>query len=153
VFGAYRRAALGYVAKTDTLFVLQFQSTVFRIQWMHFKGSGINHVPGAGEAFVEMVFAQHVANILAKEALDAFSEFLYPVDIALRNPPGTIRSIGSAGLELPDPLLDMVVHRNIGNKVANHGKGLHRLNGDRFIFRHVCHAGHAHEPGMTIDLG
>ena len=39
---------------------------------------------------VQLMIAHHMADVLAKEALDALAEFLDAIDVALLHPPGAI---------------------------------------------------------------
>jgi hypothetical protein len=49
---------------------------------------------------MQLVFPEHMTNILAKKTFDAFAKFLHAVDIFLGHPPSSIGCIGRAGFEL-----------------------------------------------------
>ena len=49
-------------------------------------------------SLVLLVVAQHVAHVLAQEALDALPEFLHAVHVALLHAPGAVGRIGRARL-------------------------------------------------------
>jgi hypothetical protein len=93
-----------------------------------------------------------MANVLAKKALNALSEFLNPVNVALHHAPGAIRGVGRAGLELLYSLFDAVVYRDISDQVADYRERFHRLQCDRFPLRHVAHARHAHKLRHPVDF-
>ena len=56
----------------------------------------MHQVPGADEFLVQVVIPEHVADVLAEEALDALPEFLDPVHVFLLHPPGAVRRVGLA---------------------------------------------------------
>src|SRR5258708_31862778 len=62
----------GDIAVADVVLVFQVGDAVFRIERMHLKRGRVYQEPGADEFFVLLVFTQHMANVLAKEAPDAF---------------------------------------------------------------------------------
>ena len=104
-------------------------------------------------SLVLVVIAQHVADVLAEEALDALPELLDAVDVALLHPPGAVGRIGRTRLELPDLLLDVVVPRDVGDQILDRRKRAHRL--DRHGLAQVQRAEprHAHQPRLAVDLG
>jgi hypothetical protein len=53
--------------------------------------------------------AQHVADVLAQEALDALAELLHPVHVRLRHPPGAVRRVGRPGREPLDAPLHFII--------------------------------------------
>ena len=91
------------------------------------------------------VVAQNVANILAKETLDAFPEFLHSIDVFLRHSPGPIRGVGRARLESLDFLFHQEIPRNVRDQILHQRECFYRLDRDRFVERQVAQTGHAHE--------
>ena len=73
---------------------------------VHLQVRGVDEEARTDELAVLVVIPQHVADVLAQEALDALAEFLNPVDVLLRDAPRAVGGIGRARLELPDPFLD-----------------------------------------------
>src|SRR4030095_1463305 len=69
-------AALRDVAVTDSLCGSQFVHPILSIKRMHFERGDINQISWPNELFMHAMVAQHVADILAQEALDAFPKFL-----------------------------------------------------------------------------
>jgi hypothetical protein len=120
---------------------------------MHFQGRDIYEVPGTEEFFMKTVFSQYVANVLAKEAFNALSEFLNAVHVALRHTPCTIRRVGRTRPEFLYSFFYAIVYRHVGNQVADYREGFHRLQRDWLSFRHIAHARHTHELGQSVDLG
>jgi hypothetical protein len=57
VFGADGGTALGDIAEADAILVLEIVPAIFNIQWMHFERSGVNHVSGTSEFFMQVVVA------------------------------------------------------------------------------------------------
>ena len=147
-----RGAAFCNVAESNAMRILQISRAVFYVKWVHFQGGIVDHMPRTGEFVMQRMFAQYVTNILAKKALNAFSEFLHPVYVDLRHSPGSIRRVGRTGLKLFDALLDPVVYRYIGDQVFDNRESFHGLNAYGFTLWHVTHAGHAHEFWVSINL-
>src|SRR5918995_634924 len=81
VFGTNLGAALGDVAVPDTLGPPKVSHPVLHIQRMHFQCGHMDQEAGTDELLVQMVVAEHVADILAEKALDALAKLLHPVDI------------------------------------------------------------------------
>jgi hypothetical protein len=97
-----------------------------------------------------LVVADHMADVLTKEALDALVELLPAVDVDLSHPVALGRLLdGGEGGHL---LGDCEVVRHICDEVAHHGKGPHGRHGD-LAGGKGAHARHAHEAGLPIDLG
>src|SRR5690349_1413959 len=110
VFRADVGAALGDIAKANTVAMLQVTHAILHIEGVHLQRRRIDHVARACESFVQVMLAQHVAYILTKEALDALPEFLHAIDVALIDPPCPIRSIRRPGPELLDLLFHPIVY-------------------------------------------
>src|SRR6185503_18067389 len=84
------RAALGDVAIADPMQILELLRAIDRVQRMHLERCRERDKSRPDEFVVLFMIAQHVADVLAEVALDAFPEFLNAVDIALSNPPRPI---------------------------------------------------------------
>ena len=76
----------------------QVRDPVLDVERMHLQRGRVNQEPRADEGVMELVVAQHVADVLAQEALDTLPEFLDPVHVRLGHPPGAVGRIGRAGL-------------------------------------------------------
>ena len=94
------RAALGDVAIADPLLPSQFLDPIFRVERMHFERGGVNEKARPDELVVHVMVAQHMADVLAKKALDAFAEFLHAIDVLLCHPPRAVGGIWRPRLEL-----------------------------------------------------
>jgi len=68
---------------------------------------------------MQLVFSQHMTNILAKKTFDAFTELLHAVDIFLCHPPCSIGCIGRAGFELLNFFLDFEIPGNVCHQVPD----------------------------------
>ena len=130
--------------------VPQFAQPVLGIERMHFKRGDIDQEPRSNELLVEVMFAQHVAHILAQITFDALAKLLDAVDVFLLHSPRPVRGIGRARLKLFDPLFHLVVPGNIGDQVFEVRKCLHRLDGHRLFHRELAEPGHAHQPGHAV---
>src|SRR5690349_6104235 len=78
-FGADFGAALGDVAIADTVLLAEVGEAVIGVERVHFECRGIDEEARADEFAVLVVVAEHVANVLAEEALDTFAEFLHAI--------------------------------------------------------------------------
>src|SRR5882724_5702980 len=87
VLGADLGAALGDVAVAEAEVVLRDLPPVRGVGRVHLEFSDPHQEPGPGErALVLRVVPDHVAGVLAQEALDALAELLRPVDVDLLHP-------------------------------------------------------------------
>src|SRR6266404_98494 len=75
--GTDLRAALGDVAISDAVLGLELARAVLPIERMHFERRRVEEKPGPDELIEQLMVAQHVADVLAEEALDALREFLH----------------------------------------------------------------------------
>ena len=66
---------------------------------MHLERGDADEEARAGKTVVLVVVAQHVAHVLAQEALDALAELLHAVDVGLLHAPGAVRRVGRPRLE------------------------------------------------------
>ena len=81
---------------------------------------------GPTNASLLVAVAQHVADVLAQEALDALPELLHAVDVLLVHP---VLAVGVARLRLErrDALVLLVVPGHVGDEVLDHRERLERL--------------------------
>src|SRR5438093_7247465 len=152
VFRANLCAALGDVAIADSLFVSQFVSTIFSIQRMHLQRSDVDQKPRSNESLVHLVIAQHVADVLAKKAFDAFTEFLHTIDVLLLHPPCAVGRIGASRLKWFDFLLYAKVPGDICDQVFQNWKSFHRLYCHRFLQWKLAESSHAHQFWDSVDF-
>jgi hypothetical protein len=89
---------------------------------------------------MHVMIAQHVANVLAKKALDALPELLHPVHVFLLHPPAAIGSVRLARFELSNRLLDSVSAQAVRVRCARVSKSFQltsvtrsRISGNVFI--------------------
>jgi hypothetical protein len=145
MLGTDPRAAFGDVAIADSMGLLELGHAVRRVQGMHLQRGGVDQDPRPDELLVLVVVAEHVADVLAEEALDALPELLHPVDVRLLHAPGAIFRVGRPRRELPDLLLDPVVPRHVRDEVAHVWEGPHRLDGDGLVGGELVQPRHAHQ--------
>src|SRR5438034_83082 len=81
--GADLGAALGDVAVADAGLLLQVAAARGGVERVHLEARDAYQEARAGEGVRALVIAQHVAHVLAEEALDALAELLHPVDVLL----------------------------------------------------------------------
>src|SRR4051812_4305895 len=120
---------------------------------MHFECGDVNQKAGPDELVVLVMIAQHVTDILAKEALDAFAEFLNAINVRLRHSPRAIRRIRRAWFEFLDPLLHPEIPRHICRQIALDWESFDRLNRDRLCRVDVAQPRHTHQPWDAVNLG
>src|SRR4029077_14029700 len=88
------RAAFRDVAVADSVLTLQIDRAVPGIERVHFEGRRVDQVPGADEPVEHLMIAQHVADVLAEEALDALPELLRALHVDLLHAPRAVARIG-----------------------------------------------------------
>src|ERR1700730_16945913 len=103
---------------------------------MHLKRGDAYEEPRSTKLFLLAVVTQDVADVLAKEALDALTKFLYAVDVRLVHLPLGVR----ARLKRRNLLIDSEVPGDVGDQVFDHGKGFHGKDGYGLIERERVHA-------------
>src|SRR5262249_25377832 len=91
-FGAGLRAALCDVAEADPALVLEEAGAVDVVDRVHLEAGRAHEEARPGELVLELVRAQHVAHVLAQEALDALAEFLRAIDVRLLPAPCRTRA-------------------------------------------------------------
>lgn len=112
-------AAFGNIAEADALRLAQVREPVFGIERMHFQSGDVNKKSRADEFIMKVMIAEHMADILAQEAFDAFAKFLDAIYIALVHAPRAVGSIRAAGLKRLDFLLDAKIPGNIRYQVLH----------------------------------
>jgi hypothetical protein len=78
---------------------------------MHLERRGVHQESWSNELLVLLMIAQDVTDVLAQEALDALSEFLDPVHVALVHLPGAVGEIRLPRFERLDLLFDAEIPR------------------------------------------
>lgn len=149
VFGADFGAAFGDVAEADAEIVFEQGDAIEAVERMHFEAGNADEKARAAESFLGVVLADNVADVLAKEALDAFAEFLDAVDIELGDVPVGV----GLGLEGGNFLVDLVIPGNVGDEILDARKRFHGHDGDGLILGEIVHAGLAGEAGAAVDFG
>src|SRR6202034_1909905 len=151
VLGADLGAALGDVAHAEPGLLSDQLAAVVGVERVHLELGEADEEPGPGVVgLVLLVISDDVADVLAHEALDALAELLTPLDVDLSHAIA-VRGAGW-GRERRHLLGHLEVERDVGDQVADDREGSHRRHGDRPLGQ-LVHAGHAHEPGLAVDLG
>src|SRR5690242_3481349 len=152
VLGADLGAALGDVAESDAGLLADELAPVAGIERMHLEPRDLDEKPGAGELLlVLLVVADDVADVLAQEALDALVELLPAIDIFLHHSVLAVR-VRRLEPQRRDLLGLLVVVGDVGDEVTDQGKGPDGRDRDRLVLLEDVHPGHAHEPGLAVDL-
>src|SRR5215831_14133658 len=129
VFRAGLGAALGDGAVAQAEVVLGDLPAVGGVGRVHLQFRDPHQEPGAGEgALVLRVVADHVAHVLAQEALDALAELLRALHVDLLHPELARADRGIRGERGDLPRLGEV-ERHVGDEVPDHREGAQR--GDR----------------------
>src|SRR5438067_1198282 len=152
VFRTHLGAAFRNVAQPDAVLLTQGGDAIRLVQWIHFQSCRIDQEARADKLLVHVMLAQNMADILAKEALDAFAEFLNAVGVLLGHAPSPVRRVGRARSKFGDVFFHAVIPRHIGDQISDVGKGLHRLDGYGLFQRKRVQARHAHELGHSVNF-
>src|SRR5439155_9247432 len=147
--GTHLAAAFGDVAQADARLVGEHLRAVESVQRVHLERRHPHHEPGPEVAALEIVLAQHVADVLAEEALDALAELGDAVDVLLAHQP--VRVLPRR--ERRDPLVDLVVPGDVRDEVPDHGKRPHRLDPDRVVLGELVETRLAHQARSSVHLG
>src|SRR3984893_5268668 len=145
-------AALGDVAEPDARVVAQEPGAIHGVERVHLERGGLDEEARAREGLLLLlVVADHVADVLAQEALDALVELLPALDVLLHHPVLAVR------VRRLEPqrrhLLGLhVVVGDVGDQVPDQGEGPDGGHRDRLPFLGQVHPGHAHEPRLAVDL-
>src|SRR5690349_23620258 len=89
-FRTYLGATFCNVAKPDAVLLAKGGDTIRLVYRVHFQSRCINQKTRADELIVQVMFAQNMADVLAKEALNAFAELLNTVGVLLGHAPGAV---------------------------------------------------------------
>src|SRR5260221_13892506 len=98
--------------------LLEIRDTVLGIERVHLERLRMHEQTRSYEALLQLMVAYDMTNILAKEAFDTLTKFLHSIDVHLIHPPGPVRRVRRARLELLDLHLGAKVRRDIGDKVS-----------------------------------
>ena len=146
-------AALGDVAHADAVLGLGVAAAVELVGRVHVELGQPDEEPRAGEGFlVVLVVTDHVAHVLAHEALDALAELLAALHVDLLHPQLARLGAGRRRERRHLPRLG-VVERHVGDQVPDDREGPQRGHRDRLGLGEGVHPGHAHQPGLAVDLG
>src|ERR1700729_673996 len=144
--------ALGDVAIAQPEVVLGDLAPVGGVGRVHLQLSDPHQEPGAGERpLVLRVVTDHVADVLAQEALDALAELLRPLHVHLLHPElaQPDRGVRRERRDLPGL---RVVERDVGHQIPDHREGPDRGDRDGLVRLEQRHAGHAGQPRAAVDL-
>src|SRR5215467_2339899 len=81
VLGAHLLAAFGDVAEAGAGIALEQRPAVEHVARMHLQAGDPDHEARTVVLLLPIMVAQHVAHVLAKEALDAFAKLEHPIDV------------------------------------------------------------------------
>ena len=76
---------------------------------MHLKRGDTHKESRSAKILFMFMIAEHVADVLTQETLDAFTKFLNAIHILLRHAPGSVFVVGRTRFEFLDPLFDLEV--------------------------------------------
>src|SRR6266851_5897705 len=116
---------------------------------MHLQARHAHEEARAAESLLLLMVAQNVADVLAEEALDAFSELLDPVEISLEHLP-LYAFPRREGRDLP---VHFVIPGDVRDEVLDDREGLHRPDRDGLVQRQRVHARLAGQARAAVDLG
>ncbi len=101
---------------------------------------------------VLLVVTDHVAGVLAQEALDALAELLRALHVDLLHPVLARLQVGRRG-ERGDLARLLVVERDVRDQVLDHRERPHRGDRDGLALLERVHPAHAHQLRHAVDLG
>jgi hypothetical protein len=87
VLGTDFRTALRDVAISDALRRLQLVDAILHIERMKFQSGDVHEKSRSDKVIMKMMVAKNVTDVLTKEALNAFAEFLHAVHVFLHHSP------------------------------------------------------------------
>ena len=90
--------------------VLQVAGAVLGVERVHLERRRVDQMARADELVEHPMVAQHVADVLAQEALDALPELLHALDVRLRHPPRAVGRVGRPRLEALDAFFARKFH-------------------------------------------
>src|SRR6185437_11051710 len=150
--GTHLGTTLRDVAVANALRLLELRDAVGHVERVHLQCRNVHEEARPNELLLLLVLAQHVADVLAQKALDAFPEFLHPIHVALLHAPGAIGRIGRPRCEALDALLHAVIPRHIGHQILDARERVHRLHRYRLPEIEIAESRHAHEARLAVDL-
>src|ERR1700674_766533 len=152
VLWAHLGAALRDVAVADPGLPLQQRAAIEDVLGVHLQARDPDHEPWTLESALQIVGSQDMADVLAEEALDAFTELHHALNVLLLHPPGlAAREIFLAGRKRWYFLVDLVVPADVGHEVFDHREGFHRSNAQPATV--LCDRRLAHEARKAVYLG
>jgi len=132
------------IAEANAVSFPQFFDSVLGVERMHFERSDMDQKARTDELVMLAVVAQDMANVLAKEAFDAFPELFDPIDVRLFHSPGAIGCIRRPRLERFNFLFNPKIPRHIRDQILDNGKRFDWLDPDRILDWQIAQSRHAH---------
>src|SRR5258706_11902525 len=151
VLGTYLGAALRDVAEPDPALVADELGPVARVERVHLEPGDLDEEARAGEALLEIVVADDVADVLAEETLDALVELLPALDVLLHHPVLAVR-IRRLEPERRHLLGLLVVVGDVGDQVADDRERPDRRHRDRLLLPATCPPGPTPPAPLVPDL-
>src|SRR2546427_4564164 len=152
VLGADLGTTLRDVAEADAGRVLDEGRAVDCVERVHVEAGQLDEEARSREGgLVLLVVADHVAHVLAEEALDALVELLDAIDVLLHH------AVSAVGLRRLDAQrrhllgLDVVVG-DVGDEVADGREAADGRHRDRRALLEEIHPRHAHQARLAVDL-
>src|SRR5438132_8668747 len=153
LLGTHLGTALGDVAEAQAGACLDQLEPIVTVEWVHFQRRQADEEARTGkERLVRLVIADHVADVLAKDALDALVELLAAIDVFLEHAPRTV-GFARSRPERGDGLRLLVVERDVRDQVLDRWERPHRRDRDRLAFRESIHPRHTHQPRTAVHFG
>src|SRR2546421_3455991 len=143
-------AALGDIAHRGPALAVQQAGAVEGVFGVHLQGRDAHHVARPVVLRLFTVVAEHVADVLAEEALDALAIFVDAVDVFGQH--GVWRLQVRRRREWGDLAVDLVVPRHVRYQVLDQGEGAHRADVDLLTLE-LVDPGLAHQHRPAVDLG
>src|SRR5262245_53039521 len=117
-FRTHFRAALGDVAVTDAVRVLEIARAPLHVERIHLECRRVQQMTWPDKLREHAMVAQHVTDILTEKTLDALAELLHAFGIDLSHSPGAV-GLWSFRLEFLDGLLGLKIPRHVSDEVTN----------------------------------
>src|SRR5262249_35162843 len=146
-------AALGDIAVAQAVFFLGLVAPIPGVQRVHFQLGDAHQKARPGERLlVFLVVADHVADVLTEETLDALAELLRALDVDLRHPVfAGLQLLGRCERRYLPGLF--VVEGDIADQITNHRESPQRRYGHDLVLGERGHPRHTHQPGLAVDFG
>ncbi len=129
IFRADFRAALSDVTKADAQLVLQHLRSRGTVERMHLQRGGAHEKPWPAKLFLLAVITQDVADVLAKETLNALAKFLYAIHVSLVHLPFDV----SSRTKRRNLLIDSEIPGDVSYQILDYREGLHGKDRDGLI--------------------